>query len=148
MCRPTTEQVRMSSESGHGVEVVQRFFDLMDSHQFDELDSVLAEELVFRMGPNTLDRSSLVEMIKVAYKAFPDFTHHVHEIFAKGDRVVARGTNTGTHLGDLNGMAPTGRTIQFDQIAIYRVTDGRLLEAWEQSDVATFNAQLTGERET
>lgn len=138
----------MSSESGDGVEVVQRFFDLMDSHEFDELASVLAEELVFRMGPNTLDRGSLVEMIGMAYNAFPDFTHHVHEIFAKGDRVVARGTNTGAHLGDLNGMAPTGRTIEFEQIASYRVADGQIHEAWEQSDVTTFNAQLTDERDT
>lgn len=39
-------------------------------------------------------------------------------------------------------MAPTGRTIEFDQITIYRVADGRIREAWEQSDVTTFNAQL------
>jgi steroid delta-isomerase-like uncharacterized protein len=132
---------------GDGIEVMRRFYELMDTHQFDDLESVLAEDLVFRMGPNTLDRPALIEMIRDAYQAFPDFTHQIEEAFSQGDRVVVRGTNTATHLGDFNGMEGTGRRIEFGQIAIVRVADGKIRDAWEYGDVLTFQAQLNGEAE-
>lgn len=89
----------------------------------------------------------MIAMIRSAYQSFPDFTHRIDESFATGDRVAVRGTNTATHLGEFNGMAGTGRRIEFGQIAIVRVADGKIHEAWEYGDVLTLQAQLNGEAE-
>ena len=121
------------TQTADGVQVVQRFVELMDAHRFDELESLLAEDLVFNMGPMTFERGPLVDYIREAYQAFPDFKHEIQDIFGAGDRVVARFINSGTHLGDLNGLAATGREVSFGVIAIYRVADGRIQEAWEES---------------
>ena len=63
--------------------------------------------------------------------AFPDWKVTVDDIIAEGDKVVARATGEGTHLGEYMGIPPTGRRIKVSWIAIYRIADGRLAEHWQ-----------------
>ncbi len=44
--------------------------------------------------------------------AFPDWKVTVDDIIAEGDKVVARATGEGTHLGEYMGIPPTGRRIK------------------------------------
>ena len=39
-------------------------------------------------------------------------------------------TQTATHTGDLLGVAPTGRRVTLRGIAIYRIAEGKIAEAW------------------
>src|SRR6516165_305556 len=50
--------------------------------------------------------------------AFPDWKVTVDDIIAEGDKVVARATGQGTHLGEYMGIPPTGRRIKVSWIAI------------------------------
>lgn len=133
----------VSAVHGTNEAVVRRFFELMDTHQFDELDSVLAPDLRFRLGSTTMTRDEVVSMIRGFYGAFPDWMHHVDEVLSLGSRVVARATDHATHRGDFQGIAATGRTITVGQIAIYELRDGKIVEVWEQADVAGLMAQIT-----
>jgi steroid delta-isomerase-like uncharacterized protein len=123
--------------------VVRRFLELMDSHQFDELASVLAPDLRFHLGSATMTRDDLLSWVRLACTAFPDLQHHVDDLLSVGSRVVARATNRATHQGEFQGIAPTGRTVTIGQIAIYELRDGKIAEAWEQADFAGLMAQLT-----
>ena len=123
--------------------VVRRFFELMDSHQFDELSSVLAPDLRFHLGSATMTRDDVVSWVRLAFTAFPDLQHHVEEMLSVGSRVVARAIDRATHRGEFQGIAPTGRTVTIGQIAIYELRDGKITEAWEQADFAGLMAQLT-----
>ena len=58
--------------------------------------------------------------------AFPDFTETIEDVVDEADRVVTRFTSTGTHLGALRGLAPTGRRIWMAEMAIFRVARGRI----------------------
>ena len=66
----------------------------------------------------------------------------IEEIFSSGDRVVVRWTGTGTHVGEINGIPPTGRSISVDAISIHRMADGRIAETWEVWDALGFLQQL------
>jgi predicted ester cyclase len=66
--------------------------------------------------------------------AFPDWKVTIDDIIAEGDKVVARATGQGTHLGEYMGIPPTGRRIKVSWIAIYRIADGKLAEHWQQID--------------
>ncbi len=117
-------------------EVVLRFMRLMDGHDFDALDEVLAPDLQFQIGAARLDRQQTQDLIRVFYAAFPDLTHTPEEVLSVGDRVVLRTTNRATHSGGaFQGIAPTGRRISFSQIAIYRMVDGRISNIWEEADL-------------
>ena len=78
-----------------------------------------------------------------AYLAgFPDLHISIDQLLAVGDRVVGVFTFTGTHKGDLFGVAPTGRTISVRQIAIYRLESGQVVDEWEISDQLRLMQQI------
>ena len=123
-------------------EIVLRFMRLMDGHDFDALDEVLAPDLRLQLGAAHLDISQTKDLIRTFYAAFPDYTHTPEEVLSVGDRVVLRTTNHATHTGDFQGIAPTGRRISFSQIAIYRMVDGTISEIWEEADLFGLMQQL------
>src|SRR5262245_38207858 len=73
---------------------------------------------------------------------FPDGNMAVEEVFADGDKVAARVTVTGTNMGSLNGMKPTGKRVKFDEAAIFQFEDGLVKEAWFMFDSMDMARQL------
>ncbi|HEY3438571.1 MAG TPA: ester cyclase [Actinotalea sp.] len=79
----------------------------------------------------------------VAYRqAFPDLVTTVEDVIAEGDRVVARGTDRGTHRGEFMGRAATGRSVTATWIEIFRMESGKAVEGWVESDTKTLMEQL------
>ena len=48
----------------------------------------------------------------------------------------------GTHLGELNGIAPTGRWVDCTGIVISRMEDGKIAEDWANFDDLGMMRQL------
>jgi predicted ester cyclase len=67
--------------------------------------------------------------------AVPDARYEVDDLIAEDDKVVVRWRLLGTQKGTFQGIAPTGRAIVLEGIAIYRVENGMLMERWVVSDV-------------
>ena len=62
--------------------------------------------------------------------AFPDFRMEIVELVEEGHTVVGHFRCSGTHLGEWLGIAPTGRRFEaVDEIYVFRVRDGKLVEA-------------------
>jgi len=55
---------------------------------------------------------------------------------------VARLRASGTHLGRLLDIAPTGERCQWGMIEIVRVHDGKIAEQWGYSDFSDVVARL------
>jgi predicted ester cyclase len=68
-------------------------------------------------------------------EAFPDFTDSVERQIAEGDLVMTQFTSAGTHRGELLGIAPTGRRIEWMGIELARVENGRIAENWMSRDI-------------
>jgi len=79
-------------------------------------------------------------------RAFPDHHQQITDVVAAGDRVVARWTAAGTHLGEFRGIGPTGRTVQYTGIGMHRLVDARIAETWAQWDELGLIRQLTEPR--
>ncbi len=60
--------------------------------------------------------------------AFPDMHFTIDHLIAEDDLVVGVFTVRGTHLGELNGIAPTGRRVTFTAVDVWRLRDGRIIE--------------------
>jgi ketosteroid isomerase-like protein len=75
--------------------------------------------------------------------SFPDVHMEILELIAEGDKVVGRFTCSATHLGDWLGHAPTGRRFErVDEVAIFRLRDGRIARAWSLEDSLSRLEQL------
>jgi predicted ester cyclase len=67
--------------------------------------------------------------------SFPDVRVDTIELIAEHDQVVGRFTCSATHLGDWLGHPPTGRRFDnVDEINIYRLRDGRIIDTWTLED--------------
>jgi predicted ester cyclase len=74
--------------------------------------------------------------------AFSDFALEVHDMFGVDDKVVTRFTMRGTHDGEFMGIAPTGRPVEFDGIAIDVMRDDKRVDGWAQLDQLGLLTQL------
>jgi steroid delta-isomerase-like uncharacterized protein len=61
---------------------------------------------------------------------FPDLHVTIEDISANADHVVIHNTWRGTHLGDFLGMPPTGRSLEFRGVVVWRLADGLIVERW------------------
>jgi predicted ester cyclase len=74
--------------------------------------------------------------------AFPDWRFELLGVVAEDDRVVAHMPYSGTFTHSINGVAPTGRFANVDEMVIFRLADGKIAEAWEVYDEAGMWRQL------
>jgi steroid delta-isomerase-like uncharacterized protein len=66
--------------------------------------------------------------------AFPDMGATVDDQDADGAQVTSSWTVTGTHDGDLMGIAPTGSKVEIAGKSVARVADGKVAEEWHEWD--------------
>lgn len=74
--------------------------------------------------------------------AFPDVQVVVEDTIAEGDRVAARCSVRARHQSDSLGFAATGRPVEFTGISIVRLSEGKIVEAWNNFDFMTMFQQL------
>ena len=75
--------------------------------------------------------------------AVPDMHWEVQELLFDRDRIAARVVNTGTPVKEWLGVAPTGKSFEIVEYAIYKVRDGRFVQMTNLHDSADVQRQLT-----
>ena len=74
--------------------------------------------------------------------AFPDYRERIDELIDAGDRIIVRLTIQGTHQGDYGGLPATGKSVEFTDVTICRIENGRIVEQSGLSDLLTLFVQL------
>ena len=130
----------------HNKQIVDEFIQaLFTRGELDAVDRYLSPDFVnhdptFPDQPG--DRESMRAASEVIRAAFPDWHSDLEELIAEGDKVVERFTASGTHQGEIMGIAPTGRTVTLPGINIFRLQDGKIVERWGKLDMLGFMRQL------
>lgn len=112
--------------------LVRDLYHAFSTGSFEELDDILGPAYIDRtpnpgqaQGPDGLKQN-----IAAFRAAFPDGEVLPRELLADRDKVVARVTLTGTHLGEYFGMPPSGRSVTADGVETFRFDDGMVVESW------------------
>jgi steroid delta-isomerase-like uncharacterized protein len=82
------------------------------------------------------------QFVQIYRGAFPDVRLTINDQIAEGDKVVTRWTATGTHKGELMGIAPTNKHATVTGVDIDRYQDGKVVEAWASYDMLGMLQQL------
>lgn len=108
------------------------------------IDEFVAPDVLFHapVPMEVTGAEALKRVWEVLLRAFPDIHVAVEETVTEGDRVVSRNTVTGTHRGEYRGLPPTGRTVSYNEIFIFRFADGRITEIRGVVDVLAQLRQL------
>ncbi len=115
--------------------------------RLDELDQHFADNFeshsVMPGMPPTLQTAKMAH--QMALKAFPDRKIEILDVIAEGDKVLLRGRVTGTNTGGafwFNVPEPNNKAIDFESWIVYRIKDGKIVEAWGINDGMMAMAQL------
>ncbi|MFC5453035.1 ester cyclase [Paenibacillus aestuarii] len=130
-------------------ETIRQFFAQVRSglnpdaaHQF-MAEQVLAHQMTAE-NETTVKRTpgNYADHVREMMDAYGAFQLEIQEIIAQENRVYVRWKQTGQHVGEVDGFAPTGRTVIEIASAVYRVEEGRIVEYWIQIDREGIRAQL------
>lgn len=118
--------------------------DALDGRNLDLLDEFVAEDVVHHAGvfADEIGREALKEDLAALIDAFPDVRFTADVIVASEDRAAVSWTGRGTHLGEFQGLAPTGRPVVFTGINVYRIECGQIVEGWSEPDALGLLQQL------
>jgi predicted ester cyclase len=98
----------------------------------DALDDLMAPELA----------EEFKREVSEIRRAFPDYAGTNVEQIAEGEKVANRFVFLGTHLGEFEGVTPTGKRIEFIGHSIDRVVEGKIVESWVEVDMLGVMQQL------
>jgi predicted ester cyclase len=90
--------------------VVRAFYDAINRRDFDALGQYCHEDFIFYHQMNTPHQGveGFIASEKKNFDAFADWQMPIKELIAEGDKVAAYLVFEGTHVGENQGIAPTG----------------------------------------
>ena len=107
------------------------------------LDEILADDFVDHdPGDYPGTKEGLKAFFRDFRTAFPDLTVEVKEMAATDEYVTIRYAVSGTHRGDFQGHAPTGRRFTAPAMQLGRWRDGQCVERWGVTDQSEILKQL------
>lgn len=124
--------------------VVRRFIDeVFVAGDPAAVEALIAPDAVFRTYRFGDDpRAGMLAAIERVRAGLSDPQFLVHELVAEGDLVAARLTTAATQTGPFMGLPPSGRRYEIEELHLFRVCDGQVVEHWHQFDQMGLMRQL------
>jgi steroid delta-isomerase-like uncharacterized protein len=125
--------------------IVRRFVDeILNKMNWKVADEIIAPGFKFHFTsrPEPLNRQGFEQTLIPFHQGFPDIRFNIDDLIAEGNQVAARFTMTGTHRGEFQGLAPTGKHARWTGIAVFRIVAGQIVEEWPMPDVLSLLRQL------
>jgi steroid delta-isomerase-like uncharacterized protein len=125
-------------------EIVKRYWNGKWNERRPEILDELQTSDVVNYG--TSMKINNLEEYKQIYGMFLSAFHDTHftieEIIAEGDKVMTRASMSGVQKGALEGIPPTGKTINISIFTVFRLVNGKIAEEWEIYDDLGMMQQL------
>jgi predicted ester cyclase len=138
------EEDKMSTEANKAI--MQRWVEEgFNQGKLDVVDEVVAPDYVLESttpteqlpGPEG-SKNGILEIRRI----FPDLHVTIEDQVAEGGKVVTRYSATGTQMGEFMGIAPTGKQVTMNWLAIDRFEGGKLVRGWDIADYLGLFQQL------
>lgn len=121
-----------------------RLGQLLNDHEIDRIDEVFATDVVDHdPAPHQgAGAAGIKEFWSSFHAGFPDFAIAPAVVTADDEHVTVVLDVTGTHTGEFNGIAPSGKSISVRGIQVGRFADGKIVERWGATDEAGIMKQI------
>ena len=117
--------------------IARRMLDeLFDQGNFDVAADLIHPNFVNHEAPpsNPQGPEGLKETITWLRGLWGPMRYEIHDEICESDKVAARVTMHGHHLGEFLGKPPSGKEFATKQIHIWRIEDGKVIEHWSVRD--------------
>jgi steroid delta-isomerase-like uncharacterized protein len=123
----------------------QTWVDGLNRRDVSVADKVFAADCVIHINGSpdrNLGLAGFKQMVAGLLAAFPDLHFAIEDQIVVGDKVATRWVAEGTNSAALGNVPPTGRRVRVEGLILDRVTDGKVVERWEQWDQMGMMQQL------
>jgi predicted ester cyclase len=115
---------------------VETFYRAFSDKNPDLVDEALSADwkdipLAPGQGPGP---EGIKPIIRGFLQAFPDVRIIIHDLIQVPGRIGVRAQITGTHRGEIFGIAPTGKTVSFRLHEFHTLDGTRLTTTWHMED--------------
>ena len=120
-------------------QVVKHLIDCWNEHEIDALLPLYAPDFEgtdLAQAQAYKGREGIQEMLGRYFTAFPDLHFDVDEVILEGERAALSWTSSGTHLGKIMNIPPTGRAIKVRGMTLLKFVGGQVQQATFLWDVA------------
>jgi steroid delta-isomerase-like uncharacterized protein len=121
--------------------IARRLYEIISTGDFGRAEEIVDPEApdneLLSYDPPAKLIDTFKETFSEAREGFPDLSITVEDVMAEGDQVAARVTMHGTHRGEFQGIAPTGKRVEVRAIDMFRISDGKIVEHWGHADDPT-----------
>ncbi len=118
--------------------LVRAFVDAINAQDWPRVLGLLASDFKRHSTaagePAVRSAQELVAYLQAEFVTFPDARETLLDLVAEADKVAARHRFRGTQLGPMGSYPPSGEVLEATYIAIYRMEDERIAEAWAEWD--------------
>jgi predicted ester cyclase len=114
------------------VPVRQLYEEMFTRGRYELLNQAFAARCPVHFGSRNVSLQQAVAEGKGWRSAAPDMVMTINQISVNGDMVTCVWTCRGTHTGNGNGLKPTGKRILLHGNSRFRVTNGKIVEAWNE----------------
>ena len=106
----------------------RRYHGRCNAHEFGRLTEFVTADV--QVNGALAGSDGYIGGLETVCRAFPDLHWELMHLFVDPPWIAGHFTVTGTHQGSIPGVEPTGRTVRFQEFAIYRLADGKIAEVW------------------
>jgi predicted SnoaL-like aldol condensation-catalyzing enzyme len=132
----------MSAEKNR--KVLEDFYEqVFRKHDLAVVDRFMHDDYIQHNPDAAQGKAGFIDFHEGFFRAFPDSCASINMLVAEGDLVFVYNTITATHtgVGFLN-YPPTGNTIRYDVVDMFRLRDGKLCEHWDVADTRALFSQV------
>lgn len=108
----------------------------------DYFNSLSGVKKTRKLMEKYLSDDRLIEHIEFFDAAFPAYEIFADEITAEANRVVVRARFKGRHEGELNGIPPTYKNVEFPFAISYEIENNKIINHWLIADQMMLMEQL------
>ncbi len=101
-------------------------------------------DIIFRgsLGQDKIGHQGLIEYIRFVKIAFEDFRNSIEEIISENNKSFVRLQYTGTHTGEIFGIAPTYKKVSYSGAALFTFKEDKIANVWVLGDLHNLLNQL------
>lgn len=129
-----------------GTGLIKRFYtEVIGEGNLALIDELVSDDFVDHnpMPGQSPSKDGVRYFVNTMRAAFPDLKTTTSEpALVDGNLEALYVVMTGTHQGELMGVEPTGRTVEFSGIDIIRVDGGKCVEHWGAADMMALMQQI------
>ena len=147
LSQPVNEEIYFMLEKNKVI-VLRSFEEIWNKRNLSVIEEIYAVDYIGHIaasaeairGPGGLKRFAAMFQL-----VFPDIYFTIEDQIAEKNKVATRWRVSATQQGELMGIPPRGEVIALMGVSIQHISDGKIIESWDNWDALSMLQSLTGD---